>query len=327
MMLNVPTLRQLEYIVAVAEMRHFGRAARACAVSQPALSKQIQEAEQLLGVVIFERTRPKIQLTRVGEAIVEKAQQVLSEAREILQISVGAKSELEGEIRLGVIPTVAPYLLPPLLASLRGDSHKIQLILREGMSYPLLDELRAGRLDLVLLALPIRHKNLEVLPLFQEPFVLAAPGGHRLADVKILLSSDLKKDELLLMGEGHCLRDHALDVCGTSGEEKMTIQATSLTTLALMVRSGLGATLMPASALEHEMAGADNIHLHAFASESPHRTIGLIWRPTAVRVRLFHHIGQKLKALLPLLQESLPCGIKGPEPTFQSCEGVSLQNE
>jgi len=319
MMLNMPTLRQLEYIVSVAKLRHFGRAARACAVSQPALSKQIQEAEQLLGVVIFERTRPKIQLTRMGKVIVEKAQQILSEAQELLHLSSEVKGELVGQLRLGVIPTIAPYLLPPLLTSLRQEDARLQLILKEGMSYPILDELRAGQLDLVLLALPIHHKGLEVLPLFEEPFVLAAPSGHRLAESGSIEASELLGDGLLLMAEGHCLRDHALDVCGNVAREDMEIQATSLTTLALMVRSGLGATLMPASALQHEMAGAQDISLRTFATGSPHRTIGLIWRPTTVRTRLFHHIGERLQAIVPLLQASLPQGIDGPEPLFTLC--------
>jgi len=325
MMLQVPTLRQLEYIVSVAELRHFGRAALACAVSQPALSKQIQEAEQLLGVVIFERARPKIRLTPMGRVRGEKAQQVWSEAQELVQVSARLRGELAGQLRLGVIPTVAPYLLPPLLAAFREEERRLQLILQEGMSYPLLEELRAGRLDLVLLALPIRHKGLEVLPLFEEPFVLAAPVGHGLATRGALAPSELLGDELLLMAEGHCLRDHALDVCGTVAGEDMAIQATSMTTLALMVRSGLGATLMPATALAHEMAGADDVCLRAFAKGSPHRTIGLIWRPTAVHVELFQLIGERLRAMVPQLQRSLPQGIEGPSPTFKLCPTTAPQ--
>lgn len=285
---SLPTLRQLEYLVAVADHRHFGQAARHCAVSQPALSKQVREVESLLGIDIFERSRPQILITRPGEMIVEQARRVLAEARALTRLAANAQGDVSGPLHCGVIPTLAPYVLPPLLQALQERFPRLKPLLYEAQTDDLVEALRAGELDVVLMAWPVSHDGLDGGPIFSEPFVVAAPTDHPLAQPAAIQHEALRHHALLLMDEGHCFRDHALDVCASvEAQEDMAVRASSLTTLALMVHHGIGATLIPAMALPVEFATRRNVVLRAFATHPPKRQVGLAWRRRSVRVELF----------------------------------------
>lgn len=301
MSVQLPTLRQLEYVVAVADLMHFGRAAKRCAVSQPALSKQVQEVEQLLGITLFERTRPQVQLTHKGKQIVAQARVVLSEARMLLQVATATRGMFQGQLHLGVIPTLSPYVLPLLWKEMRSLYAGLQTVLVEQKTYVLVEELRAGRLDLLLLALPVEASGLCVLPLYDEPFVFAAPKEHVLGVNKPVKEEILTDEPLLLLEEGHCLRDHALDVCTArgGGAGLLNIEASSVTTLMLMVEAGMGPTLLPASSLPVEWPKASDVVLRAFVSQTPpSRRVGLVWRPTSPRTELFQALGELLLRLM-----------------------------
>lgn len=294
------TLKQLRYLVAVAESLHFRKAAAACHVSQPALTTQIQELEDRLGVRLIERSRRKVLLTPIGEEIVARAKALLQDVEQIEDLARGRREPLVGPLRLGVIPTLGPYLLPRVLPAVRTAYPDLQLYLREDQTDRLLDRLRLGQLDLLLLALPVNEAEVEAMPLFDEPFVLAAPPEHRLAKKKKLVEGDLAGEGVLLLEEGHCLRDQALSVCRLAGAvESDGFQATSLNTLTQMVANGLGVTLLPALALETEARPDSRIVTHPFAGRPPERRIGLVWRRSSGRGREFRLLGDCLKANLP----------------------------
>lgn len=300
-----PTIRQLEYLVAVADERHFGRAARACAVSQPGLSAQIQQLEDILGVQLFERSRRGVLLTPAGERVVERARDVLRATDELVQTAEGVGRPLEGPLRLGVIPTVAPYVLPHLVPKVRRAHPKLSLILREDQTERLVDQLRAGELDLLLLALPIDGPDLEERAVFEDPFVLLAPKEHALASGGRAHSDDLAGATVLLLDEGHCLRDQALDVCNAaSARESETVRATSMNTLVQMVANGLGVTLLPASAVPVEVKRARGLAVRPFVRPEPSRTIGLVWRRSTGRREAFERIEAILREVVPQIEGS-----------------------
>ncbi len=293
-----PSIRQLEYAVAVADTLHFGRAARQCAVSQPALSAQIQQLEDLLGLQIFERGRRRVLVTPEGERVLEKARDALAAIDELVARAAGAGEPLYGPLRLGVIPTVAPYLLPKLLPGVRERYPSLQLLLREERTALLVEQLEEGRLDTLLLALPVGEADLVELPLFEEPFWFAAPEGHRLLGARpvTLLESALEGEEVLLLEDGHCLRAQALAVCQRAGAVVPgRIQATSLSTLVQMVANGLGVTLLPERALEVELRSAAGLAVKRFRPPAPSRTIGLAWRRGAAREADFRLLGESLR--------------------------------
>jgi len=320
--MTLPTLRQLEYLVAVADHRHFGRAARQCAVSQPALSKQVREVESLLGVDVFERSRPQILVTRPGEAIVEQARRVLAEARELTRLAASAQGDVTGPLYCGVIPTLAPYVLPPLLHALQERFPRLKPLLYEAQTDDLVQALRAGDLDVVLMAWPVSHDGLEGGPVFSEPFVVAAPVNHPLAHPSAIQHEELRRQELLLMDEGHCFRDHALDVCSSvEAQEDMAVRASSLTTLALMVHHGIGATLIPAMALPVEFATRRNVVLRAFAAHPPMRQVGLAWRPRSVRVELFETMMTLLRRFAQAFEITTMPQLFGPIPKISLVDG------
>ncbi len=305
---KAPTLRQLEYIVAVAEEQSFSAAATRCGVSQPALSKQVQQTEELLGVMLFERTRPTIRVTEQGRAIIERARRVLDASWRLLQSarSLNARGALVGELHLGVIPTVAPYFLPGVFAELRHAYPSLTCILHEDRTDALMDGLGEGRLDAALLAMPIDEQGLDGVDLYEEPFALVSPTGHDLAGSEPLHVEDLRDARLLLMEEGHCFRDHALEVCGVAGAvAHAKVRAASIATLIRMVASGVGATLVPICALESEAASVPGVVVRRFApGHQPSRRIGLRWRTTSVRdedmealATLFRAHAQNLPAL------------------------------
>jgi LysR family hydrogen peroxide-inducible transcriptional activator len=291
--MQLPTLRQLEYLVAVADHGQFNEAARACAVSQPALSKQVRAAEDLLGVEIFERARPKILVTQVGERIIEQARLVLHSAKELNEIAQMSKGELRGRVVIGVIPTVAPYVFPPAIDALREAFPDLEIVIHEAKTEVLVDKTMRGELDLIMMAFPVEHGSLEGVDMFSEPFLLATPRGSELDSDASTQIDELIGHELMLMAEGHCFRDHTLEFCSRiDARESSTIRATSLTTLCLMTQNGVGSTLVPATAAAAEFRGSVNVRLRAFADRSPGRRIGLRWRPTHPRAESFAKIAQ-----------------------------------
>lgn len=291
-----PSIRQLEYLVALADHLHFGQAAKACGVTQPALSVQIQQLEDLVGAQLIERTPKQILLTGVGEKMAAGARRLLRELDDVTAVARSAGKPLTGPLRLGIIPTVAPYLLPHLLPLVRKTHAQIRLILREDQTENLVRQLREGRLDLLLLALPVEGADLEELPLFLEPFVLALPRSHPLGKSRKVRQTQLAGQEVLLLEDGHCLRDQALEVCHAAGaRESAEVQATSLPTLVQMVAGGMGVTLLPASSVEAEVRGRDSLEVRPFEDPSPNRTIGLLWRKSTGRSSDYRILGELLR--------------------------------
>jgi LysR family hydrogen peroxide-inducible transcriptional activator len=277
-------LRDLQYLVALAETGHFGEAAERCHVSQPTLSAQIKKLEEYLGVQLFERQPRKVTLTDVGRRILERARRVTQEAEDIRELARASRDPLTGKLKVGLIPTIAPYLLPRVAARLRRQLPELQLMLYEYQTGPLLEKLRAGDLDLAILALPADTAGLETRSLFAESFLVAMPRNHRLTARKRLKPSDLAGETLLLLEDGHCLRDQALEVCGNVpvGEDQ-DFRATSLETLRQMVAAGLGVTLIPRLAAEGPIAASKGLAFRPFAPPSPERMVGAAWRKSSTR--------------------------------------------
>jgi LysR family hydrogen peroxide-inducible transcriptional activator len=277
------TLRDLEYLVALAETRHFGRAAERCHVSQPTLSAQIRKLEDSLGVALVERRPRKVALTVAGEAVVERARRMLRDAEDIQALGRASQDPLAGQLRVGFIPTLGPYLLPRIAPRIARALPKLQLMLYEYQTASLLERTVRGELDLAILALPADTKGLVTRSLFAEAFLVAMPEHHRLTAKKRVKASDLRGEKLLLLEEGHCLRDQALEVCARVGTEEQDFRATSLETLRQMVAAGLGLTLLPRLAAEGPFASARGLVVRPFAPPSPNRVIGAAWRRSSSR--------------------------------------------
>lgn len=291
----LPTLRQLRYLVALAEHRHFGRAAETCLATQSTLSAGLQELENLLGVVLVERTKRKVMLTPIGEEVVARAHAVLRGAEEIADLAAAAAEPLSGPLRLGVIPTIGPYLLPRVLPRLRASHPALRLYLREDLTARLLERLGTGDLDVVLVALPYHAPELETLEVAEDPFVLACPPGHPLATKPHLRSADLIGQDLLLLEEGHCLRDHALAACHLPGPAKGEgVLGTSLATLVQMVANDLGVTLLPRMAVECGVLAGTDLVTRPIA-DAGSRGIGLAWRPSSPRKADFQALAEVLR--------------------------------
>jgi len=280
-----PSIRQLEYLVAVADALHFGRAARHCAVTQPALSAQVRQVEELLGVRVFERGRRRVLVTSAGAGIIAQARRALACVDDLVATAQQAGRPLEGPLRLGVIPTVAPYFLPAALPRVRRAHPRLELVLREEQTSRLVEKLEAGALDALLLALPVEGAELTEVALYEEPFVFLAPRGHPLARPETALpESALEGAEVLLLEDGHCLRSQALDVCRRAGAvADDRIQATSMSTLVQMVANGLGVTLVPERAVALEVRPGSGLVTRPFRAPPPTRTIGLAWRSRSPR--------------------------------------------
>jgi LysR family hydrogen peroxide-inducible transcriptional activator len=290
-----PTIRQLEYLVAVAETLHFRKAAQNCAVTQPALSAQIQGLEELLGIQLFERNRRRVLLTKAGREAVARARRVLDDCDALAEAARSASEPLAGELRMGVIPTVAPYLLPRVLPCLRENHPKLRLFLREEFTHELIDRLNSGELDCLLLALPASGGDFEHQLLFHDAFWLALPHGHALLGHETVKYDDLKDQEVLLLEDGHCLRDQALAICNRGGaNESMRVRATSLGTLTQMVSGGLGVTLLPELAIAVEARDGSGVELRPFAEPVPEREIGLVWRRGSARAVEFRQLGEEM---------------------------------
>jgi LysR family hydrogen peroxide-inducible transcriptional activator len=276
-------LQMLRYLVALADTRHFGRAARSCFVSQPTLSTQIRKLEDGLGVALVERRGRQVLLTDAGQEIVRRARGVLGEIDQIAEIARYAQDPMVGRLRIGLIPTLGPYLLPHVLGELRARYPRLQLLLAERQTDILLGELREGTLDAAVLALPVDEDGLEVRELFVEPFLVAMPPEHRLAASVVLDVGDLDGEELLLLEDGHCLRDQALEVCSRVGtRERQDFRATSLETLRQMVAAGGGITLLPALAVENPVHNT-RLAVRPFRPPAPSRSIGALWRASSPR--------------------------------------------
>ena len=297
-------LRDLKYLVALADLRHFGKAAEACFVSQPTLSTQIRKLEDELGVALVERAPRKVMLTAVGQDVVQRARRIVADVEQMKEAARRSRDPESGSLRLGVFPTLGPYLLPHVVPQLRERFPQLELLLVEEKSDVLLQSLREGKLDAALLALPVHDEQLHAEFLFEEPFVFAAPVRHPLAAQDSLAMSQISDETLLLLEDGHCLRDQALDVCRLSGaQEKSGFRATSLETLRQMVAAGVGVTLLPALAVHEPIAQSPNIRLLPFRDPPPSRQIALVWRKSSATDeflrRLADAIGTWVRAQLP----------------------------
>lgn len=290
------TLRQLRYLCALAEHGHFGRAAEACAVTQPALSMQIREMERLLGAELVERRPGEIALTEIGIEVARRGERILAAARDLVDLARHASRILSGRLMLGVIPSLAPYVLPKMLPRLQRRYPDLRLELRETQTKALIEELLRGTLDVLMLALPISEPEIETIRLFDDPFLFAVPAGDPRPKTLRVSARDIDPRQLILLEEGHCLRDQALAYCadsrrGDAGSGSMGLGATSLTTVMEMVANGYGVTLVPEIAVGVELRDK-RVKLLRFAPPQPGRAIGLAWRHTSPRKADFVALGQ-----------------------------------
>lgn len=285
-------LRDLQYLIAVADLRNFSQAANQCCVSQPTLSSQIRKLEDTLGITVFERSNKRVMPTETGEQIIALARRILREVDAMHDVAQSAHDPLAGKFRLGAFPTLSTYIFPSLVPKITAVLPQLKLVLVEEKTQALLDRLKRGELDAALLALPVHDEQLAVKTLFDDDFFLAVPPQHPLAKKKIVEQTDLASNTLLLLEEGHCLRDQALEVCHRAGlEEEQDFRATSLETLRQMVKAGTGITFMPKIAIHPNETGICYI---PFKKPAPYRTIGLVWRKTSARTAV-------IEKLLPML--------------------------
>lgn len=294
------TIRDLEYLVNVARYLHFGKAAAACHVSQPALSSQIKKFEAQLGFPVFERTNRRVALTERGRAVVDQARLVLEEAQKIASLAAGDSSRgmLHGTLRIGAIITLGPYYVPRFLPAIRKAYPDLQLILREGLTDTLLEELRQGELDIVLAARTFQESGFRVFSLFHEPFVLAVPKQHPLAKKKELRPSDLKAADMIFLEDGHCLRDQALEICPQNRRGSIRqFHATSLETLRQLVAAGLGYTLMPQLAAQPDRSLGGLLKYRSFQNKKIGREIVLVCRERYPRMKDVERLVDLLRGL------------------------------
>lgn len=295
--METPTLRQLEYAVAVADHGHFGHAAAACRVSQPALSSQIAALEQRLGLVLFERGRHGAVVTPEGAAVISRARVVITQMSELVETADSRRNDVVGSLNIGVIPTMAPYLLPSMVSAVRRLYPKARVLLREERTDRLLVALADGAIDLGLLAGPVERADFDVVELAEDPFLLALPADHRLAGGGRLRPEDFAELPMLLLEDGHCLRSQAIDACVALGiEADGQIQATGLSSLCQMVAAGMGSTLLPASAIEVEARPGTGVAVRSLGRAAPSRTVVLAWRRTSPRRTHFQQIAERIAA-------------------------------
>lgn len=288
-----PTLKQLKYLCAVADRQHFGHAAKSCYVSQSTLSAGIQELEETLGVSLVERNNRNVLLTSLGQDVVDRGREILVEIEDLISMCESSGAPFSGKLRLGVIPTIAPFLLPRMLRALRETHPDFKLFIREDQSQPLVDSLHAGELDVLLLALPFPADNVDNMTLSVDPFVLACPLDHTLSAKSPLHSSDLQGESLLLLEDGHCLREHALEACKLRDNQiSVPYQATSLTTIVQMVANGIGITLLPKMAVDADITAGTELAVIPFGEVGVSREIGLMWRKKTPRQTEFRLLGE-----------------------------------
>jgi LysR family transcriptional regulator, hydrogen peroxide-inducible genes activator len=286
------TLRQLRYLQALAQHRHFGRAADACAVTQPALSMQIRELEKELEIDLVERRPGEAALTETGVEVARRAERVLAAARDLVDFARHRGRVLSGRLKLGIIPTLAPYVLPKVLPDLQARYPELTVELRETQTKVLIEELTAGELDAIMLALPLPDAEIETMRLFDDAFLLAVPADDPLPRSARVNPREIDQQRLILLEEGHCLRDQALAYCATARTQMpLSLGATSLATVMQMVASGYGVTLVPEVAVDVEVRD-ERVKLLRFSAPEPGRTIGLGWRRTSPRKADFLALGQ-----------------------------------
>lgn len=303
------TLTELRYIIALAQERHFGRAAEQCFVSQPTLSIAVKKLEDELGVPLFERSKNALQLTPIGERIVEQAQRVLEEAQNIKELAIEGKDQLKTPLRLGAIYTIGPYLFPHLIPCLRELAPDMPLYLEENFTDVLRGKLRRGELDAVVIALPFEDTDVLVRTLYDEPFVMLLPPGHEWQQLDAIEPDELKSTRLLMLGEGHCFRDQVLEACPSVAKphesDALVTEGNSLETIRHMVASGLGASVVPLSAVSGP-AKSDMVAVKPFSDPKPKRTLALAWRASFPRPKAIesviesimhcHHLAEQASA-------------------------------
>ena len=301
------TLTDLRYLVALARERHFGRAAESCHVSQPTLSVAIKKVEDELGVQLFERSATEVKITAVGQRIVNQAGKVLVEAALIPEIAAAGKDPLSGPLRIGAIYTIGPYLLPRLIPLMRQHAPRMPLVIQENFTHVLVDQLKRGELDVVILSLPFEEAGVVAQPLYDEPFRVLLPAGHAWASEKTIEADKLADDQLLLLGAGNCFRDQVLEVCPQCrnvGGLQRTLEGSSLETIRHMVASGLGVTILPSSAADELQENNPLVAVRPFAEPQPVRRVALAWRVTYPRSGAIDVVRQAI----------LECGLPGVRP-------------
>jgi LysR family transcriptional regulator, hydrogen peroxide-inducible genes activator len=312
-MMPLPTLRQLRFLVAVVERRHFGAAAEECLVSQSALSAAIQDLEVMLGVKLLERTKRVVIPTAVGLDLAERAKSLLREAEELVEAAHDARDPLSGALQLGVIPTIGPFLIPRIMPVLRNAFPKLKIYLREEQSAPILGRLESGQADAAIIALPYPCDGLETMELARDRFYVVYPPEHRLAGRKKIRgqdkirAQDMAADDLLLLEDGHCLREHALAACSLEGARRNSgFQGTSLHTLVQMAANGLGVTLVPEMAIQAGILRGLNLVATPLEDDSPPRIIALAWRLSSSRKAMFRQLGEVLREALRTGEGAFP---------------------
>lgn len=297
------TLTELRYIVAVARERHFGKAAKACHVSQPTLSVAIKKLEEELGVQVFERGSSEVSLSPIGERIVYQAQQALEAADNVRQVALQGKNQLAGPLRIGAIYTIGPYLYPELIPLLRKSAPEMPLVVEENYTSHLTEKLKQGELDVIVIALPFEEQGLVTKKLYDEPFVVLLPSSHPLTARKTIASSHLEGENVLLLGKGHCFRDHVLEACpacvpkpGLIGDLPHTIEGSSLETIRHMVVSGLGITVLPCTAAGAHSYSQRLLTIRRFSNPAPYRSVALAWRVSFPRPKVIDAISRAIRA-------------------------------
>ena len=296
-MKRLPTMKQLEYLVALADTQHFGRASERCHVTQSTLSAGIRDLESVLGTAVAERSNRRVLITRVGARIAERAKVLLRDAEEVMELARAGRSPMTGEMRLGVIPTIGPFYLPRVLPALRERFQELTIYLREEQTAPLLARLEDGELDVALIAVPYDTGDLDTEVIFEDEFLFACNRTHAFAGAGEVSLEALAGERLLLLEEGHCLRGHALDVCRMGDRRaRAQFEASSLHTLVQMVAAGVGVTLIPRLALDAHITRGTGISLSRLAAPASRR-IGLAWRQTSLRTDEFRLLANTLRNL------------------------------
>ncbi len=301
------TLTELRYIVAVARERHFGRAAEACFVSQPTLSVAVRKLEEELDLPIFERGKGEVTITPAGDLIIAQAQRVLEEASKIHQLSEHGRNQLEGPLRIGAIYTVGPYLFPTIVPELTSKAPKMQLAIEENFTAVLTHKLKNGELDVIIISEPYAEPGIQTEPLYSEPFVALLPVAHPLTRRGTLATSDLRQENVLLLGDGHCFRDQVLEFCpecrrqgsGYSSSILSTIEGGSLETIRYMVASGLGITILPCTACRADKHSEALYRSMSFIDKQPSRVIAIAWRKSFPRLEAVSLIREVIGNNLP----------------------------
>jgi LysR family hydrogen peroxide-inducible transcriptional activator len=289
---NLPTVKQLRYLIALEKHAHFGKAAEACFVSQSAFSVAIRVLESILGTQLFDRTNKRVTITAMGQEIVIQARLVVRDLEALMDMARVSSEPLSGKLRLGVIPTISPFLLPKMLPQLRSHFPQLQLFLQEDTTLRIYGRLMSGELDLILIAFPYELRNVEKMTLFKDPFLLAYKKGSQFIETQKVTVDHLQSESILLLEDGHCLRDHALSACKIRNLNKVSnFAASSLLTLIEMVEADLGVTYLPEMAKDSPMLKNTNIKTQAMPKSS-HREIGLIWRKGSARDKEFRMLGK-----------------------------------